>query len=134
MRRCHSVCTAFRKYISIPWGRRESCLKYQISQRLYSVLTASLQRPHDLSTASLQRSWPRRSAIFWTLCERCKDATLVWQGFNQSRWMKTFLNYKNQNIQKFVYCPFNVIILCFYVPVSNTQPICKYNSSSVTGL
>jgi len=53
-------------------NKRRRMAFYAIAQRLHSVCMALL--------AFAQRA-PRRSAFFLTLWERCKDATLVWQGF-----------------------------------------------------
>jgi len=54
--RLYSVLNTYT-LVSTLWGRREIRLKYQIChlQRIHSVLTACLQRPHDVPVASTAR-------------------------------------------------------------------------------
>jgi len=82
--RCHSV-------LSNTLCKRQAAA-FVLSMPKINAATRRSRRLHSVSTAFAQRCWRLHSAhlgvlqFFKTLWERCKDATLVWQGFyTQSR-------------------------------------------------
>jgi len=83
-RRPHSVCHSVLS--NTLWKRQDAA--FVLSMLKVNAAAWRSRRLHSVCTAFARRCWHLHSAhlgvlqFVGTLWERCKDATLVWQGFN----------------------------------------------------